>query len=101
MMIPFLTIVAFSISNEKSIDIDDKIRAIKTSKSVIGIPYLSVKETYFIFEKEIGTINYEMELNDEYFTIDELESITRLKNSANDRVVLELQFPNGKIMQEL
>ncbi len=99
MGIPILTITAFAIVNENSVKVDNEIRLLETAKSVIGKPYISIIKNYWIFEKEIGEIDYYFELNDNYYTLKDSKSIKRLSNTDSGKVQLEFEFKNKKIIK--
>ncbi|WP_222983285.1 hypothetical protein [Flagellimonas meishanensis] len=96
---PILTITAFAITNENSQKIDNEIRIFETAKSVIGRPYISVVRNYWIFEKEVGGMDYDFEINDEYYNLKDSKSIKRLPDSEDGKVRLEFEFENGKIIK--
>lgn len=99
MGIPILTAIAFAFSFENSYKIDNEIRIFETAKSVIGRPYISVVKNYWIFEKEVGGMDNDFELNDKYYNLKDTESIKRLPDSENGKVRLEFEFENGKILK--
>ena len=57
--------------------------------------HISVVKNYWIIEKEVGEINYEFNLDDEYYYLEDVESIRRLPDSKNGKVRLEFQFKSG------
>ncbi len=101
MMIPFLTTIGFALVNEDSIKIDNEIHIRETSKSVIAMPYISVLKNYWIFEREIGKTEYDFEINDDFFHIDDAKSIKRLPESNDKKIRLEFEFENEKIIREI
>ena len=99
MGVPILSAIAFAFSIETSHEIDNEIRIFETAKSVIGRPYISVVKNYWMFEKEVGGIDYDFELNDEYYNLKDSESIKRLPDSENGKVRLEFEFESEKIIK--
>ncbi len=101
MMVPFLTTIGFAIVSQDSIKIDNEIHIRETSKSVIAMPYISVLKNYWIFEREIGKTDFSFEINNEFFRIDDAKSIKRLPESNGQKIILEFEFENGKILREI
>ncbi len=101
MMIPFLTTIGFAIVNENSVKIDNEIHIRETSKSVIAMPYISILRNYWIFEREIGKTEYDFEIDDEFFGIDDAKSIKRLPKLNDKKIRLEFEFENGKVIREI
>jgi len=101
MMVPFLTIIGFALVNEDSMKIDSEIHIRETSKSVIALPYISVLRNYWIFEREIGKTEFDFEINDDFFRIDDVKSIKKLPISNDEIIRLEFEFENGKVIREI
>ncbi|MEW7281357.1 hypothetical protein ABW636_22445 [Aquimarina sp. 2201CG1-2-11] len=101
MMVPFLTTISFAIVNQSSVKIDDEIHIRETSKSVIAIPYISILKSYWIFEREIGKTEYEFEIENKFYGIDDAKSIKRLNTSGNQKIKLEFEFKNGRVIREI
>ncbi|WP_025664729.1 hypothetical protein [Aquimarina megaterium] len=101
MMVPFLTIIGFALVDEDSIKIDSEIHIRETSKSVIALPYISVLKNYWIFEREIGKTEFDFEINDDFFGIDDVKSIRRLRTLNDKKMRLEFEFEKGKVIREI
>ena len=101
MGILFFTITAFAIDSEKSIKVDDEIRLVETTKSVIARPQVSVVKNYWIFEKVVGKTDFEFEINEKYYRIGDAINIKRLTNVSNKKITIEFEFENGTIIKEI
>ena len=101
MGIPFFTITAFAIDSEKSIKVDNEIRLVETTKSVIARPQVSVVKNYWIFEKVVGKTDFEFEINEKYYRIGDAKNIKRLTNDSDKKITIEFEFENGTITKEI
>lgn len=93
MGVPFFMIVGYAIYFEKSIYSDD-LRIAYTSKSPLAGPYLYISESYLLFEKEIGKIDLDQEINGKHYTFSDVKKIRKLCDEKSETEFL-IEFNNG------
>ncbi|WP_143519922.1 hypothetical protein [Reichenbachiella sp. 5M10] len=101
MGIPVLSTISFALTNEPSIQVNSDYRVFKTVKSVIGMPYISITQNFWVFEKEVGSTEFHFELSDEYLEIEDVTQVNLLESTNNQMLRFEFVFEDGKIIRNV
>ena len=102
MGVPFLTVVAFAIDPvDNSVKLNSRVMLRETAKSVIAIPTIEVVKSYYIFEKTIGTMDFNFNVDDKSYRLGDIESVREVTNDNVDRLTIEFKFKEGTVMRTL
>ncbi len=103
MGIPFLTAIAFMIPNPSPDYIyrDKDIRVELTAKSVIGKPYIAVIKNFLIIEKEIAGLESEFKIGEDYYGVDDIESVSVQNSENRNGLILSFDFGFETINKEI
>ncbi|MDW3652806.1 MAG: hypothetical protein R8P61_37350 [Bacteroidia bacterium] len=75
MALPFLSIFSFATENDYEVQIENY-RLREGVKSAIAIPKIYLLQEWGFLEKEIGETNFTIEIDNQYYKIDEIEEIS-------------------------
>ena len=102
MGIPFLTVVAFAIDpRDNSIKLNSRVTLRETAKSVIALPTIEAVKNYYIFEKTIGTTDFNFNVNDKSYRLGDVETVREMTNDNADRLTIEFKFKDGTVVRTL
>jgi hypothetical protein len=100
MMIPFLTILGFAVTREdKRYRISDDMELQMVQRTVVGMPTIVKIKSFGFYEKIVGQTEFEFQIGDDFYRIEEAKSIRKLDNNSSDSVKVEFKFEGGTIVR--
>ena len=102
MMIPFLTILTFAVTPEaERFRISDDTELQELHRFVVGIPTIVRIKSFGFYERIVGQTEFEIELGDKFYTIEEAKAIRILDNNGRGSLKIEFKFEGGTVIKTL
>ena len=73
----------------------------ETAKSVIALPTIEAVKNYYIFEKTIGTTDFNFNVNDKSYRLGDVETVREMTNDNVDSLTIEFKFKDGTLVRTL
>ena len=102
MMIPFLTIIGYaSRGQEKRYRVTDRIDFHELPRNALGRTQVVAIKSFGPIEKIVAVTGVEFEINDQFYSIHDTESIKILNENSSDSLRVEFKFKDGTVKRTM